>query len=156
MPRLGNITDIDPESDYRNRCKDGKCSQCGECCSDLLPLSTDEIKRIKAYMKAHTVKMHHRNFPIMQNQFVDLTCPFRNDAEKKCEIYEVRPMICRCFICSKPLQNAHYDRDLVAKDRVTRSMRDVFFEDHSGIDLIEKVNALALFKMFGNGDFPNE
>ena len=29
----------------------GKCSNCGQCCSDLLPLSEREVRDIKAYMK---------------------------------------------------------------------------------------------------------
>ncbi len=149
MPRLGRITDIDPKRDYSNNCKDGRCSQCGECCADLLPLSPDEIKRIKAYMKAHPVKMHHRNYPIMQNQYADLTCPFRNNAEKKCDIYEVRPQICRSFICSKTMEHAIGERDLVSKDRVTRSMRNEFFGDHSTLDLVEKAHQIMYFQMFG-------
>jgi hypothetical protein len=30
-----------------NFCKDGKCSQCGNCCSNLLPMSQKEIDVIR-------------------------------------------------------------------------------------------------------------
>ena len=31
--------------------KDGKCSSCGSCCSNYLPLSSKELKEIKRYVK---------------------------------------------------------------------------------------------------------
>ena len=31
---------------------------------------------------------------------VDMTCPFRDEANKKCLIYEIRPAICREFMCN--------------------------------------------------------
>ena len=36
--------------------KDGKCSSCGQCCSNLLPLSNNEIRKIKEYIKKHGIK----------------------------------------------------------------------------------------------------
>ena len=45
-----------------NFCKDGKCSCCGECCSDMLPLSDAEIIKIKKYIKKNNIKMiSHKN-----------------------------------------------------------------------------------------------
>lgn len=35
-------------TDY-TRC--GECSNCGQCCSDILHLSEEEIKRIDKYLK---------------------------------------------------------------------------------------------------------
>ena len=59
MPKLGHIADINPEADYGRRCNpDGSCSGCGECCNDFLPLSKDELKRIKAYAKKNGLKPH--------------------------------------------------------------------------------------------------
>lgn len=76
--------------------KDGKCSNCGQCCSNLLPLSNDEVKQIKSYIKKHKIKEQRHNFI----QGVDLTCPFRDEANKKCLVYEIRPAICRQFMCN--------------------------------------------------------
>ena len=38
-----------------NFCKNGRCSNCGECCSDTLHLSNEEIKRIDDYLKEHKI-----------------------------------------------------------------------------------------------------
>ena len=74
----------------------GKCSNCGQCCSNLLPLSNREIKNIKAYIKKHKIKEQRHN----GMTGVDMTCPFRDEANKKCLIYEIRPAICRQFMCN--------------------------------------------------------
>ena len=31
-------------------CKDGKCIQCGKCCSNLLPMSRKEVDTIRRYI----------------------------------------------------------------------------------------------------------
>ena len=75
----------------------GKCSQCGQCCSNLLPLSDKEIARIKAYIKKHGIKEQRHNALLT----VDMTCPFRDERNKKCLIYDIRPEICRVFQCNQ-------------------------------------------------------
>lgn len=80
-----------------NFTKDGKCVSCGNCCTAILPVTKEEIKAIKRYVKRKHIKPV-KNF----NVDLDLTCPFRNNTEKKCNIYEVRPTICRDFKCDKP------------------------------------------------------
>ena len=75
----------------------GKCSQCGQCCSNLLPLSDKEIARIKAYIKKHGIKEQRHNALMT----VDMTCPFRDERNKKCLIYDIRPKICRVFQCNQ-------------------------------------------------------
>ena len=74
----------------------GKCSNCGQCCSNCLPLSEAEIKKIKAYVKQHKIKEQRHNVAVG----VDMTCPFRDEANRKCLIYEIRPAICREFVCN--------------------------------------------------------
>lgn len=39
-----------------NFCKDGKCSQCGNCCSNLLPMSQKEIDVIRRYIRKKHIK----------------------------------------------------------------------------------------------------
>ena len=85
----------------------GKCSQCGQCCSNLLPLSKIEIKRIKDYVKKHRIKEQRHNAMMA----VDMTCPFRDETNKKCLIYEIRPEICRVFQCNK-------DRDAIVANKM--------------------------------------
>jgi len=79
---------------------DGECAEgCGKCCSALLILNDSEIAKIKKYLKTHPeVKMNNVNTALKTN-FEDV-CPFL-DENKKCQIYEVRPEICRRFICNK-------------------------------------------------------
>lgn len=36
----------------------GKCIKCGECCSNLLPLSLTEIERIHAYINYRTPNLN--------------------------------------------------------------------------------------------------
>lgn len=76
--------------------KNGKCSGCGACCSNLLPLSNQEVKRIKAYIKQHNIKEQRHNGIVG----IDMTCPFRDEKNRKCLIYEIRPAICRSFVCN--------------------------------------------------------
>ncbi len=74
----------------------GKCSNCGQCCSNLLPLSNSEVKRIKQYIKKHNIKEQRHNVMVG----VDMTCPFRDERNRKCLIYDIRPQICREFMCN--------------------------------------------------------
>ena len=90
----------------------GKCTCCGNCCTALLPVTKEELKTIKRYIK----RKHIRPVVHYGKASIDLTCPFRNDAEKKCNVYEVRPAICRDFKCDKPQklinetkETFHYD-----------------------------------------------
>ena len=39
--------------------RNGLCSNCGECCSDLLHLSTKEIVEIDKFLKKNKVKRHN-------------------------------------------------------------------------------------------------
>lgn len=80
----------------------GDCTGCGQCCSDLLPMTEQEIEKIRNYVKKNHIKAHnHGNF--LSDKRLDMVCPFM-DASKtkdKCDIYPVRPMICRYFVCNK-------------------------------------------------------
>ena len=85
--------------------KNGKCSCCGACCSNLLPMTKQEIKVIKKYIKEKNISEQKRIYPT-ENKIIDITCPFLDSTkEKKCLIYEVRPKICREFICHKTFDN---------------------------------------------------
>lgn len=81
--------------------KDGKCSSCGACCSAFLPLSKREIKEIKRYIKKHDIKPcdHKNGAPCATDIDFDLTCPFRDNVNRVCTIYSIRPLICRDFVC---------------------------------------------------------
>ena len=73
----------------------GKCSKCGECCTNFLPISQKEIETIQKYVIANNIRPQ-KQMLVMQNR---LTCPYYNG--RKCLIYEVRPLICKEFYCYK-------------------------------------------------------
>lgn len=112
---------------------DGKCSCCGQCCSNLLPLSEAEIIRIKAYIRKHGIKEQRHNFLVG----VDLTCPFRDEANKKCLIYSVRPAICRQFMCNRSHEDIMKARDSFHEINRVVFMRREFFGSN------EEANFLA-------------
>lgn len=73
----------------------GKCSKCGECCTNILPVSQKELETIAEYVIEHNIKPQTQML-VMQNR---LACPYYDG--KKCLIYEVRPLICSEFYCYK-------------------------------------------------------
>ena len=73
----------------------GKCSKCGECCSNFLPISQNEADTIQKYVIEHKIRPQ-RQLLVMENR---LSCPYYDG--KKCLIYEIRPLICKEFYCYK-------------------------------------------------------
>lgn len=139
MAYYGSYLDLPPDGTaYSNNCIDGKCSNCGECCADLLPLTDAEARKVKRYAKAHNLK-EHRQAPFFDPKAVDLTCPFRNEQTKRCDVYPVRPLICRAFVCTKSLQQAQHDRDLVHETRSVHSMRMDVFGNPETINFLQSV-----------------
>lgn len=70
---------------------------------------------------------------------VDMTCPFRDERNKKCLIYEIRPAICRAFMC-----NHTYEDIMKAKldfHKINRVvfMRTEFFGNREDIDFFVNV-----------------
>lgn len=108
--------------------KDGKCSNCGQCCSNFLPMSDSEIDRIKKYVRRHQIK-EQRHFIPLADPFLDFTCPFRNNSEKRCVIYDVRPAICRDFQCDKPKKGIWANRDMYHGKYGDVNVRETFFGD---------------------------
>lgn len=109
--------------------KDGKCSQCGQCCSNFLPMSEKELKEIKRYVKKHHIKSQKHLMPTVEPT-IDMTCPLRNDAERKCMVYEVRPQICRSFLCSNPKNEIWAAKqEFHVKYRAVNLRKEIFGED---------------------------
>lgn len=76
---------------FKDNTINGACSNCGSCCGDLLPLSTQEIQKIKSFVNVTGIK---------DTKISSHTCPFRSNESMKCNIYQIRPWICRVFICN--------------------------------------------------------
>ena len=108
------------EDNIHDFTKDGKCSSCGNCCTKLLPMSKKEVAAIHKYIEKHGIKECRHLLPLAKPAY-DMTCPFRNNDNRTCSIYEVRPEICRQFICNNE-KMAKRNRNLL---RQTRSMVDV-------------------------------
>lgn len=122
----------DMEDNIYNYTKDGKCSGCGNCCTNLLPMSPKEIDRIHRYIEKHGIKECKHLFPVATPTY-DMTCPFRNNDKGNCMIYEVRPEICRQFICDNE-QLAKHNRALL---RSTRRIVDARSEFYGVVPLIQ-------------------
>lgn len=116
--------------DVTDYTRDGRCSNCGQCCSSVLPLSAREVERIHAYCRAHKVKEQHRYGP----QGIDLSCPFRDEAGRRCLIYDVRPDICRAFMCNHTADDIRRQKRLFHATRRLVFMRAEFFGNTADID----------------------
>lgn len=113
------------EDNIYNFTKDGKCSGCGNCCSNLLQMSQKEVDAIHRYIKKHGIKECKHLLPVAKPAF-DMTCPFRNNDKKICTIYEVRPEICKQFICDSE-QRAKHNRKLLGQTRNVVDVRSEFY-----------------------------
>ncbi len=118
----------------------GECSNCGSCCGDLLHLSHKEIKVIKKYLR------HHREIKATPQSImakIDNTCPFRDNENRRCKIYEVRPEICRRFKCNYKEEEIFKTRDLINGVRQLHSMRQLFFKDDRNAKSFHKLGMLV-------------
>lgn len=93
----------------------GHCTMCGGCCPNLLPLSVSEIETIRAYVAEHGIKPEAGD-----------ACPFLN-AERMCNVYEVRPLICRLFKCNRPKPPFKHTQLMAKEDREVMNVRTTFF-----------------------------
>ena len=119
----------------------GECSNCGQCCGDILHLSKNEIKRIDEYLKKHKIDAYERNILVDY----DNTCPFRDNKNKKCKIYEVRPDICRVFKCDKTPKEVYINRELNNSGKLPRSMRNLFFNDNKGAKWLYEIIGMPIY-----------
>ena len=76
-----------------------KCMNCGKCCENILLVSKKEINQIKTYLKNNPINPNNPNSSL-SNDLQKNVCPFRNEIDKKCKIYDIRPSICRSYECS--------------------------------------------------------
>lgn len=111
-------------TDFTNN---GVCSQCGGCCTDLLYVSEKDIKTIKKYMEKHEIHEHTNRSVLDTTSAVDITCPFLTD-EGSCQIYEVRPNICKTFKCDMSEKEIIQNQNRYKSRFKLQSMRDLFFQ----------------------------
>ena len=100
---------------------DGKCSGCGGCCSDRLPLTNGEIGKIRKFIQTERIQpISQYPVAVMSNPPINMICPFRCK-EKGCIIYPVRPWACREFLCSN--SDTHINDKLM--ERLQKEKGDV-------------------------------
>lgn len=130
---LGAILD-EMENGVYDFAENGKCIGCGQCCSNYLPISSREKKEIRRYIEKHGIKENKAkaNFLAKQPE-IDMTCPFLDNSKPndKCEIYEVRPQICRIFQCNIPPSKVKVNKELFHKKYMPVDMRAEFFGGES-------------------------
>ena len=121
----------------KNNCKNntcsGVCSRCGECCTNYIPITESERLVIKEYITKNNIKEQ----PYIEGNdvYVD-KCPFYDRKEKRCQIYEIRPMVCRSFSCSysedKLEENRQYfdnRADYNGNSGSFITLNDMFYDD---------------------------
>jgi len=109
----------------------GHCSNCGGCCTNLLPVTEKEIFEIKKFIKRNNIKACNKINRILAKPTVDLTCPFRDEENQICTIYSVRPKICRGFMCRHNDDDIQNFANELKKERIEYKMvfvKDTFFE----------------------------
>lgn len=113
------------EDNLYNYTVNGKCSSCGNCCSNILPMSRKEIDTIKKYIKKNEITERKHLLPVAGKNY-DMICPFRDNTKKICTIYPVRPEICKQFICDNEKRVKH-NRKLLRQTRTITLVRETFF-----------------------------
>lgn len=89
-----------------NLTKNGRCSRCGQCCTPFIPITEQERKTIADYIKEHNIQpANHKDG---DNYWV--LCTFYDIHKHQCNIYPVRPMVCREYLCSKSDKILHKNR----------------------------------------------
>lgn len=145
MPTAGPIDGAYQNTAIDHTCS-GNCSGCGECCSDVLPLSEKEINRIREYIQRKHIKAYRNAAAVVT---ADLTCPFRDAEARICRIYDVRPEICRAFICNQSPEQMAQNKKLFTARRKQVLMRHEFYGDEQDVKAWAMLTALRMRKRTG-------
>ena len=70
-----------------------RCKNCGKCCGPIL-VTKNELKEIKNYVMRMNSE-YRRELKEQIKTKDPLACQFRDEKNKRCAIYPVRPVICR-------------------------------------------------------------
>ncbi len=141
--RHSTISDLIKDYNYpQDFTVGGECSGCGECCADLLPLTDKEIKHIKAYVKAHSIP-EQNNVPVVALGAYDFTCPFRDNKNKCCTIYEIRPLICREYRCD--YKTGEISKAMLNADVRLVSLRSVIYDNNTSLELISELASKGIY-----------
>lgn len=105
MPKLTGLYDFIDNKHHVTDLHNPKCKNCNECCGLLTMLTEEEFQYLKEYL-THTSKgrrIYQHGIDIVLAHYergtIYFACPFSNE-NKRCEIYSLRPSVCRNFHCS--------------------------------------------------------
>lgn len=123
------------KSGVHNKFQNGTCSGCGDCCSNLLPMTDKEIQLIRNYIRVNGITEQKHNIPL-STAALDMTCPFldMSKKDKKCAIYKVRPWICRSFTCDSWTNPNHIPAKKPKEPLIPRFVRETFFGKENAND----------------------
>lgn len=115
----------------------GECSRCGSCCGLFIPFTEKELKDIKEYVSKHNI-LPTNNRITSQNQLIARCC-FYDEKEHKCNIYPVRPFVCRDFMCNhkdwKERRDMYEKRtkynSSLREDRICATFDDAVYNDYN-------------------------
>lgn len=73
-----------------------------------------------------------------------MSCPFRNEHTKQCDVYPVRPLICKEYICSRLLQKPIAKTGLTKEKRDIHSLRWEIFKNPECENLLKEAQKAAM------------
>jgi Fe-S-cluster containining protein len=79
------------------------CKRCGTCCSDPPPATIVEFLNVYRYVRDNLPERHQElvrkaaEFFFLDLVKVEMRCPFLNEEDNRCLVYEVRPFSCRAY-----------------------------------------------------------
>lgn len=118
----------------QNQCNpDGTCAGCGDCCrGDSLPITEMEARRIAEYVEQSGIVPAPRPLAPFAGPVHYMRCPFLR--ENRCQIYKVRPLICRSFLCSKdPVQIERFKMKRIRECRGEADMWQMFYPENGTV-----------------------
>ena len=147
-----------------NNCINGNCSRCGDCCTPFLPMSKNEVKKIRDYLKRNRdiLNRAYNNSPVKDGNLY-IRCCFYDPDKKECMIYPVRPTICRLYKCNQPdvvidankkaFANSYYNSTEI---ETIADFRWIFFRDPTlilaGIKYHTGKNPVEVLEKIGRSD----
>ena len=122
--------------------QDGKCSGCGNCCTNYLPLTDAEFRQLKRWVRrkqfvpkpATSVSgvdhvLSSGDDFTTSNWIIDATCPFLDKETNRCVCYDTRPEICRVFSCHDVSLGRQELPKYAAKMQIHNLRRELFNQD---------------------------
>ena len=84
----------------------GNCSRCGNCCTISIPITKEEESTIRKYIKKNNIKPVN----LFENGNFYAYCCFYDRKNHKCNIYDVRPSICKSFKCNRDMNDLEKEK----------------------------------------------